>query len=744
MSKKDAVEQIAEVHGVEEDTLLAAAAEPNAATVLHPVSGLYERSSPAVLPSPDADIHDLMPLPITGLAEAGMREELRLDVDGSLPQKVASGTIYRALNSRVHWVAKIAPEGPNTWTGTVWYKDGDLGAFPYTNVKILVIRSGSMAPQGAKVIYSGGGTPNAERAFAYKSPFFHSVEFEFDHVQGVTPAIQMNTHSHPNRPASLPAETLTIPRVFQRTGFDVKVSGGGGPIPIAGSGPDARWSDMEMHDAMQQHWSRFANQAQWALWVFYAAVHEMGTGLGGIMFDDIGGNHRQGTAIFTNTFISQPPPNDSAPAAWIERMRFWCACHEMGHAFNLAHSWQKALGTPWIPLANDREARSFMNYPYDVAGGQTAFFTNFHYRFSNDELLFMRHAPEQFVQMGNADWFDHHAFEQANVLAEPTFQLELRVQREKAKGVAGAPVFEFLEPVVLELKLTNVSGRPQVVPAQLLSPSHHLTVIVKRKGRPAREVIPFATYCWEPEYKALAPGESVYESLFASVGQGGWDIAEPGYYTVQVALHRETEDAVSNALSIRVTPPRNYNEEYLAQDFFSDDVGRILTFDGSRVLEAGNEAIEEVAKQLPDRKVAAHVRMAQANAVMREYKELVIPGDGGDRQRSADNAGAIKTKKPDLDAAQELLDDVLDKPAEAAESLGNIDLNYYLTRLSGALQEAGEKKEAAVVLDTLADGLATRKAATWVIDQVKGLRAALGVAPGNGATPRARKKKPTK
>ena len=72
----------------------------------------------------------------------------------------------------------------------------------------------------------------------------------------------------------------------------------------------------------------------------------------------------------------------------------------------------------------------------------------------------------------------------------------------------------------------------------------------------------------------------------------------------------------------------------------------------------------------------------------------------------------------------------------------NIDLNYYLTRLSEALQEAGEKKEAAMVLDTLADGLAARKAAAWVVDQVKGLRAALGVALGDGATPRARKTKP--
>jgi hypothetical protein len=57
-------------------------------------------------------------------------------------------------------------------------------------------------------------------------------------------------------------------------------------------------------------------------------------------------------------------------------MRFWTAVHELGHAFNLAHSWQKSLGTGWVPLADQPEARSFMNYPYAVRGGQEAFFAS--------------------------------------------------------------------------------------------------------------------------------------------------------------------------------------------------------------------------------------------------------------------------------------------------------------------------------------------------------------------------------
>src|SRR5215213_4952794 len=94
IKNKDLIEYASETPGVEEDIVLAAAIPQSAAGTLQPVSGLYMRSSPSVLPSVESNGQDLMPLQVTDFAEAGMREELRLDIDGSLPQHVASGTIY--------------------------------------------------------------------------------------------------------------------------------------------------------------------------------------------------------------------------------------------------------------------------------------------------------------------------------------------------------------------------------------------------------------------------------------------------------------------------------------------------------------------------------------------------------------------------------------------------------------------------------------------------------------------------
>lgn len=138
------------------------------------------------------------------------------------------------------------------------------------------------------------------------------------------------------------------------------------------------------------------------------------------------------------------------------------------------------------------------------------------------------------------------------------------------------------------------------------------------------------------------PGEAVYDSLFVSVGQNGWTVAEPGIFTLQVALHDEAGDIVSNPLTLRITPPKGYDEEYLAQDLFTEDVGRVLTFDGSRVLDQVMDVLQEISERLDGRRVAAHARIAIAATAMREFKSLQIRARRrakGDRDLGARSRG---------------------------------------------------------------------------------------------------------
>jgi hypothetical protein len=697
-----------------------------------PVSGLYTRSLLIPMPLP---VPIPIPTPIPGPppvsfeeeAEFGEeetgqalsniippfglpREELRVDVDGLYPQKLVSGTIFNGLVERVHWIANVAKTGANRWEGAIWYKNGVAAAMPYTQIKVEITNSFLPSLRSAKVTYSGGGLANSVRTYKFASPYFHPVEFEYDCATSVLAQTSINTCDHPNRPPTLACETLTIERVFQRAGFEVK-KGVDNIVPLAGAGPNAKWSDNEMHDAMQIYWSKFAAKSQWAMWVFFAALHEMGTGLGGIMFDDIGPNHRQGTAIFNDSFISQPPAGETSPAAWVRRMKFWTACHEMGHAFNLAHSWQKNLGTPWIPLANESEARSFMNYPYGVAGGQTAFFSNFMFRFSDNELKFLRHAPARFVQQGNADWFDHHGFQQAAISPEPTFKLEVRANRAK-------PIFEFLEPVVLELKLTNISNQPQIVEDRILSASEQLTVIIKKQGRQARQWSPFAQYCFNPNKVVLNANESKYESLFLAVGTNGWDLAEPGNYSVQVALHLENEDIVSAPAYVRIAPPTGFQEEYFAQDFFSEDVGRALAFDGTRALEGANETLKEAIDRFPKRRVAIHAQVALGSPLTHDYKLLSVPAEGIEATAVWDVNGRIvcKDAKPET-AAKQISEALFENSNEAAETLGHVDYKYYVDQLSETVAE-DNAKTAAKYQGDLYDTLSSRGVLDRVLEEI--------------------------
>src|ERR687896_95838 len=92
----------------------AAPAAPVAAPAV-PVSGLYVRD-----PQP-----------------ANVLEELRIDVDGRYPQMVASGTVYRPLQARMHWAAELEQIGPNRWRGPIFFEH----------------------PRGARSGGGGGGPP---------------------------------------------------------------------------------------------------------------------------------------------------------------------------------------------------------------------------------------------------------------------------------------------------------------------------------------------------------------------------------------------------------------------------------------------------------------------------------------------------------------------------------------------------------------------------------------------------------
>jgi hypothetical protein len=354
-----------------------------------------------------------------------------------------------------------------------------------------------------------------------------------------------------------------------------------------------------------------------------------------------------------------------------------------------------------------------MNYPYNVQGGQTKFFSDFYYRFSDQELLFMRHAPERFVQQGNADWFDNHGFRQAEVSAEPKFQLVLRANRD-------VPRFDFMEPCMLELKVTNVSEDPQIVGEHLLQLAERMVVIIKRDEAPARRWLPFAQYCYKNTKTVLMPGASKYDSIFVAADRAGWNLAEPGNYTLQALIRIADEDVVSNKLRLRILPPRGYDDERLAQDYFSEDVGRVYAFDGSRVMSSANAVLQEMVDRMPERPVARHALIALGHPLVKDGKVLTATADDpkDPQAMSPDSSIQVTTAKPD-DAEKKMKEALLDNADKAAETLGHVDYKSYSDYLSDALASQGDKADAKKVQDTLYKTLEQRGAASFVLADIQ-------------------------
>ena len=666
-----------------------------------PVSGRY--SVPAVLPPiPAVHLAGQPAIPVPDLTPLfGMQITVRVDVDRFYPQnRISIEVVRRFPAQRAHVIGTVSSDRcsgiyQRRIEATVTYRDGVASLIPADRVIFEASRTGRPFAYGRYQItlISAGG---ARKVYPlnFVSQYFDTVEFEVDQVQNATPVVtSYNTGAHPNCPTSLPIETVDFRTTFRRAGFDVSMSPNVSTIPLAGAGANSTWSDTEMHNAMVTFWSRFAHVPRWFLWVLFAARHDMGRTLGGIMFDDIGPNHRQGTAIFTDSFIVDAPAGDANPAAWRDRSIYWTAVHEMGHAFNLAHSWQKSLGRPdvqgdpWIPLTDEPEARSFMNYPNRVTGGQAAFYSNFEFRFSDTELVFMRHAPRRFVQMGNENWFENHAFEQQPDHPAQRLKLHLRTHRDSNS-------FAFLEPVKVELKLENVSDSPLQVQQDAIQDDHAAILVGRDNGGKPAKWRPFASHCHQVQWVTLAPGEALYASHFVSASGQGWLIAEPGFYTIQTACHVDGAVVVSNPLRIFVGTPNDRLEEDLAPEYFVEDVARVLAFQGAPDLAGAQATLEEIATRLPGTPAATHATIALAKPQTRDFKRLETGGGRGDM--------AITTTSANVQQAiDRVLPVLVDSAEAAADTLGHIDYRRTVETFSVAIADAGNTGLAADVQKNL-------------------------------------------
>lgn len=430
-----------------------------------------------------------------------------------------------------------------------------------------------------------------------------------------------NTHAASDRPAELAERNMTMASAFDEAGVHMEIP----PTPTVIDDSAAQfttWSNDELHDAMETHFSRYASGGawpKWDLWGILCGRHD-NAGLAGIMFDWSATNRppeRQGFALFRNHwwFNSVPSgtPTTQAQARAL-RLYLYTWVHEAGHAFNFVHSWNKGRA----------DSKSWMNYPQNV----TNFWNDFLLEFDEEELIHLRHGDRASVIPGGNAWatglhLEDHGHGTAMVPAEGEMPLEFRI---RSSGYV-----DFLEPVEVEFRLRNTSPFPWETAADLRPEAGYVSVDVRK---PTGEIVhhePLLCELGPAETRTLQPAGSepgadrFSQTVSLAFGKGGFTFAEPGEYLIGATYHDPMGVSFPSAIhTLRVGNPAGRDEDRMASDVFTREVGVALYLDGSNApaLKGAMDVFREMADRFKDSLAGVHAALTVAKAEARSHFRL--------------------------------------------------------------------------------------------------------------------------
>ncbi|HEX4814004.1 MAG TPA: hypothetical protein VFV66_14765 [Nonomuraea sp.] len=622
---------------------------------------------------------------ISGLYEGqdgDSRLSLRVDVDGTRPTGRVSGDLFTVAGATTSYVGSFVVNAPAVRAEGDEARIQGRAAFTFeTAVKDVAVG-----------ITNGAGTAAvAGRAYqvAFASPYFRRVVLEQDSVMGTVPFAQYHTGSLPG-PSGSPARELTVGAAYAEAGVELTLAEPG-VIPVDGSGADLAWDDAELHHAMTQQFGTFGDTPAWRVWLLVASKHV--GGYRGIMFDYNDAHQRQGAAVFYDA-IQGDSPRD-------QRAQLRTYVHELGHAFNLLHSWQKNLATPPQPLGPEGGFGdlSWMNYVQNYRpGGEPAYWAAFPFQFTDAELVHLRHGFYRDVAMGaNAFGTGAAEIEPFEPPVEDRSGLRLEVRAKES--------FELGEPVVVELKM-SCAGEPRVTHGHLHPDTEFTQVSITQPGGRTVLYRPMMRHCVDtsPDIRLDAGNPAMYRSAYIGHGRDGHYFQLPGEYQVRAQyVAADGSRIVSPACPVRVRFPVTRDDHQVAELMLGEDQGKLFSLLGSdsTALRTGNLALDELIDRYGDHRLATYARMVKGLNAEREFKAMTT----GKR---------LRIRPPDPKQGVELLTRV----ARDGE-IDNITLNLVHRRLARAQARQGDLDRANAVLDHMVDLFAAKGVNPIVMGQIR-------------------------
>jgi hypothetical protein len=627
---------------------------------------------------------------------------LRVDVDGTRPMRRVSGDYYRVAGSVVTYfgsfilesftirttISRIVLDGIPRYTFSA--------GFPRIRVSIPRRLVWTTRPSATLQHLSLTGTSGTKYECGFESTYYRTIDLEEDSEQGVTPFVEYDCSQ---LPSGGPNRVLSVVKGYAEAGIDVRVSSASNVIPKPANAKQ-EWDNAMLHAAMEHHFSLWRDEPQWKVWLFHANKHVLGAGLLGIMFDQQG-RQRQGAATFYQSI--------GGTSAVKQRYQLYTCVHELGHCFNLFHSFHKEFMTP--PMPNRLDSKSWMNYPSryrksDGTGGESAFWSDFPFQFDPLEVIHLRHAFLNDIIIGGNPFGTGAALEQVLAFADPVedrsgLQLELRVQENH--------YFMLGEPVVIEFKLATTDLRGKRVHSHLHPNMGYVDLAIQKPNGETIIYKPPIEHCILPVTTTLdQKTPAIYDSAYIGYSQEGLVFNQAGLYKIR-ALYNALDGSpiVSNTLEIRVLPPVSAQEREVTDLLLGNDQGMLFYLLGSdsEFLAKGNSALDQVLENHANSPMAVFARLVKGWNASREFKLL-----------TEDNH--IEVRAPEPEQAQEMLTAVVDASLEG-EGLDNISLNQVMRTLAKTQAEAGDKESGMQTMDRMVDIFEEKKLKPQVLEAIR-------------------------
>lgn len=574
----------------------------------------------------------------------GFEVELRVDVDGARPMNRVSADYFRLQGDTTVYAGSMRVDAPTLASSGLRLTLSGAGYSSWetepSHVTVTIPRSSPRAP-AAKATLShctADGRVLARWECSYETASFRQAWLE----EAVQPGVKrFESYDTGALPSGCSPRTVTHLSAFEDAGIEMVRTREPAMLksPFAAN---ASWSDSELHAAMMQYFSAFADVPQWKIWLLHARLHDLDRGsptakLLGLMFDQQG-KQRQGCALFYQGMAGTSPGR--------RREQLFACVHELGHGFNLLHSFQKSLAIP--PVPSRPGSATWMAYPYLFPGGETAFWQKFAFRFDNPELVHLRHAFREDVIMGGNPFkvgaaFERDAIPEVAEQEDPGLRLTLAVQ----------PVLPYGVPVTVDYELSGTTREGRQAPSCIGPRPGNLDIEIRRQGQSAIVFEPLLRHCRADDGRVLRLGDPpVRDSAFIHYGKNGFVFGSPGCYEIRARCAVSNGLFVlSNVARIDVRPPVTRADHAAADLALGDEQGILMSLVGSDApqLRRGNEALQTLVERYPRHPVASVPRLVHATNMAREYKAIQIDGSVNVRESHPQEAAAILLGTPGLE-----------------------------------------------------------------------------------------------